>query len=263
MDPYLLKVFLSFFVGGGVIILVTFLAEKLGSRVGGILSGFPTTILVSLLFIGVVLGPEAAQTASVSTLITLSIFGIFCSAYAYLYPKGIKMALPIAIAFWLVASLPFVQFKVQSLPLALSIFAGIAGISYFILSRKNVIAEEKMVFLKKPQWGYAVRFFLGGGVIGLASWLSLTMGEVVGGVMAGFPAAAVSSIIILNAVASNAFAANYIKNQFFGGVINCSLYILAVYFFYPLVGVWAGTLIALSVSMTSAYILYRIHSTKN
>ena len=65
------RVLTSFFVGGAVISLATYLAQIFGSKIGGLISGFPTIIFVSLLFIGIYLGEEAAQEASLSTLVSL------------------------------------------------------------------------------------------------------------------------------------------------------------------------------------------------
>lgn len=254
----LFKILMSFVCGGAAVVLVTYLAQKLGSKVGGALSGFPTTILVSLFFIGLLLGPEAVQTSSISTLVTLSLFGVFCIVYVNIYHLGTIRALCVSLLVWFLVSLPVMVLKIDQIHHGLVAFLIIACFSFYILSRKkfDVKHEQMNPSKQKPEWNYLLRFLLGGTVIALASSISYFFDESVGGVFAGFPATATSSIIILSSISSAHFVANYIKNQFFGGAINCSIYIIGVYFLYPLVGIYWGTLMAVMLSMTSACIMY-------
>ncbi|MDI9559183.1 MAG: DUF3147 family protein, partial [Pseudomonadota bacterium] len=48
---FVLKLILSFIVGSLWITMVTILAEKYGTRIGGLMAGLPSTILISLFFI--------------------------------------------------------------------------------------------------------------------------------------------------------------------------------------------------------------------
>src|SRR5512136_737204 len=54
MDPlFITRVVLSFVIAGGWIAFVTLLAERLGSRLGGLFSNLPSNILISLVFIAI------------------------------------------------------------------------------------------------------------------------------------------------------------------------------------------------------------------
>ena len=55
------KLLLSFLVGGCWVTLTTIIAEKFGSKIGGLLGGLPSTIVVSLLFIGLTQNAEVAS----------------------------------------------------------------------------------------------------------------------------------------------------------------------------------------------------------
>lgn len=50
---FALKVALSFLVGGAFVFGVIWASEKLGSRIGGAIAGWPSTILVGLAFIDI------------------------------------------------------------------------------------------------------------------------------------------------------------------------------------------------------------------
>jgi hypothetical protein len=50
---FISRVVLSFFIAGSWIALVTLLAERLGSRLGGLFTNLPSNILISLIFIAV------------------------------------------------------------------------------------------------------------------------------------------------------------------------------------------------------------------
>ncbi|MBN1224817.1 MAG: DUF3147 family protein, partial [Candidatus Aminicenantes bacterium] len=49
---FLIKLVLSFFVGGAWVAAATLIADKYGTKIGGIIIGLPSTLLVSLFFIG-------------------------------------------------------------------------------------------------------------------------------------------------------------------------------------------------------------------
>ncbi|MCL5430438.1 MAG: DUF3147 family protein, partial [Candidatus Marsarchaeota archaeon] len=66
MDFLIGRILLSFIVAGIWITAVTIIAEKFGSKIGGIFGNLPSNILVSLLFIGWTQTPQfAASSASI------------------------------------------------------------------------------------------------------------------------------------------------------------------------------------------------------
>ena len=94
MDLFWIKLILSFFIGGTYIAFTIWIAEKFGSKIGGIILGLPSTTLVSLIFI--------AWTQDVSALTALpTTTAAFCkrtfvSAFILSYRYGIKIAFSIA-----------------------------------------------------------------------------------------------------------------------------------------------------------------------
>jgi len=73
----IIKTIISFIVGAFWVTAATILAEKKGSKIGGLLASMPSTALVGLLFIGIVSGRQAAITATTLMPVTFGISGIF------------------------------------------------------------------------------------------------------------------------------------------------------------------------------------------
>ena len=51
----LYQVLLSFFLGGGFVVGSLWVAERFGSKFGGVVAGLPTTAAIAILFIGIFL----------------------------------------------------------------------------------------------------------------------------------------------------------------------------------------------------------------
>lgn len=258
MDQVILfKVALSFLAGGGVVTLITYLSEKLGSTVGGILAGMPSTISMSLLFVGVVGGAQAAVDAVPATIVALSLFGIFCMLYRHLAPRGFWFAVISALIGWFLAALPIVWLDVKDFKLALMLFTFVALPSFYILNlRGSVLLTEKNEKIRAG-WGKILRFFMGGGIVALAVIMSVIGGEVLGGIFAAFPAMALSTLIILNVALGTEFTTRFIKTMFVSSQTNCLIYLLCVYIFYPAAGLWAGTALSYAAVVVSGTVLYK------
>src|SRR3990167_2894579 len=87
MDIFALKLILTFIVGGLWITLGTIIAEKYGTKIGGVIAGLPSTVAVTLFFIG---WTQSAQFASQSTAIVpivTGISGFFVAVYFLLTKK--------------------------------------------------------------------------------------------------------------------------------------------------------------------------------
>jgi hypothetical protein len=61
MNTFLLKLILTFLVGGTWITFATVLAEKYDTKPGGIIAGFPTTAAIALFFIAWTQTPALAS----------------------------------------------------------------------------------------------------------------------------------------------------------------------------------------------------------
>ena len=80
-EIFFLKLALSFIVGSVWISTATILAEKFGTKVGGILAGLPSTMVVALFFIGWTQTPQIAAEAATVVPIIMGIDAVFIVVY--------------------------------------------------------------------------------------------------------------------------------------------------------------------------------------
>ena len=80
-DSLLIHLILAFVVGSVWVVVITIIAEKKGSLVGGILGGLPSTSAFSFLFIGI---NQSAVAAVQATTVFPLVFSI-TSAYLFFY----------------------------------------------------------------------------------------------------------------------------------------------------------------------------------
>src|SRR3990167_9949779 len=120
-DPFFLKLFLSFIIGGVWVILVTISADKLGSKIGGLISGLPSTLLFGLFFIG---WTQSAQAASEATTIIPLINGIsalyLCSFIYFIRRINIFITLSVSLIIWLLLSLIVILLKIDNILVSLT-----------------------------------------------------------------------------------------------------------------------------------------------
>src|SRR3989344_1903322 len=93
MDIFLLKLILTFIVGALWVNLGMIIAEKYGTKIGGVIAGLPSTALVTLFFIGWTQSAQfAAQSTTIVPIVT-GISGFFVAVYLLLEKKGFFFAL--------------------------------------------------------------------------------------------------------------------------------------------------------------------------
>ncbi len=88
MNLFLTKLILSLLVGGILITLTTILADKYGSKIGGWIGGLPSTVVISLFFIGLAQSSEAAIEATTVIPVAQGFTGLFMVSYSYFSGKG-------------------------------------------------------------------------------------------------------------------------------------------------------------------------------
>ena len=257
-EYFLLELSLSFVVGGLMVTGCTLAAERCGTLVGGIVGGFPSTIAVALLFIGLATSPEA--TAQATTIIPLiaGCNGMFLVAYAVLGRRRLTTGLGGALAVWVVLSGGAIMFEVHDLTVSLAGFVTLFSFCYYVLHHRLNLAPIAGRRERISLPSVAVRALLSGSVIALAVWLSRVSGPLLGGVLAVFPAVFSSTLFVAHRTQGATFARSLTKPLMVSGLINVVVYALCVRFLYPALGVPKGTILALVLSFVSAYGMYAI-----
>jgi hypothetical protein len=254
---FLGKTILSFLVGGLWISLTTFAAERFGTRLGGYLSGLPSTIVVSLLFIGWMEGAETAYDATTIIPLAFALNVVFLTVFISLSAWNFSMALIGSLLAWalpqgLVIALGYRDFTQGLILCGLSL----VGSQIFI---KQYLGIHQLHGQSIPfnLWLMIARAFLGGGIVSIAVFLSRVSGPIMGGIFAVFPAVALSTIIIAYRSHGVNFAQSIIPSFMISMVVNCLVYTFLFRMLVPHIPIIPTAAGAYAGSMLSGYIVYR------
>lgn len=237
-----LHVLLAFVLAGAWISTATWIAERRGSRVGGLLVNLPSNLLLSLIFMAVLRGPEYAAGAAAAVPIGMGINSVFLILFIWLVPRGLAFATAVSLAFWFVAAA--VTTRVPLTPLqSLVLYGLILVVTVWIAERVLKVRTPEQQ--KKPfsTLQFLARAAFSGGLVASAVASSLVAGSWVTGVFSTFPAVMTSSMVILTLNQGPDFARATAKILIFSSV-NILVYSYIVVATYPTLGVVPGTLLA-------------------
>jgi hypothetical protein len=255
MDALFAKAALSFMVGGAWITLAMLMAERLGSKAGGILIALPSTTLVSMLFIGWLEGAEyAAQTASLEPfgLMAAGVL-IFCSV-ALLEKYGNKAFL-MAIAAWLATAIAIKAAGWGNMAAGAVLYSALALFLYYVLDRKMGVASVKVKAGKYTASALLSKACIAGGAVAATVIVAALAGPFWGGVFATLPAATLSAMYMLNREHGAAFAMATGK-AVLPGSLSMVVFVVGVSLTYPAYGIVQGTVISYAAAAAFAVLMY-------
>ncbi|HYD35748.1 MAG TPA: DUF3147 family protein [Vitreimonas sp.] len=253
---FLIKLVLAFLIGGSWVILATYLADKLGPKIGGLVTGLPSTLLFGLFFIGWTQSPQAAIAATSIIPLIGGIGSLFLAIFVASLPLGLIRALCISILSW--AILTFIALSGSFHNYFLSFF------SYFLLTSLSFfymeyIVEVKVVEGKRLTYSalaVASRGLLSGLIIVLSIVLGKVGGPVLGGVMALFPVMFTSTLTIAYLSHGAEFCKSLAKSAMLAS-ISIIVYSVSVRLTYIPVGIFLGTFISTIISMITGYLIFK------
>ena len=239
-------------VSVGMVLGLSFLAERAGPRAAGILSGYPLGTAILLYFIaveqGIAFASESAVYAMPGLIATLAFL------YGYFYASCRLVRLPVipqivlsslaAFAVYLAVSWLF-QLTSMTLTQA-AIILLFAIFAALVLFRKienvkilNRVRVTKRVILFRAGLASVIVLIISG----LAAWI----GPRWSGLLSGFPVALYPTMIILHFSYGAAPVHTLVRN-FPRGMGALWTYILAVSLSYPVLGLNVGTLVSFAAA---------------
>ena len=111
-----------FITAAVMVILITVIAEKFGTKTGGILGTIPTTIIIAYIFIALNKGVDFASdsVAVVPAEIGINILFIFITVI--LIKRSIFMAFSVSFTFWAIASFLLWYINLENVYISIPIF---------------------------------------------------------------------------------------------------------------------------------------------
>ncbi|MBI4599973.1 hypothetical protein HY732_03550 [Candidatus Uhrbacteria bacterium] len=260
---FLIQLIISFIVGGSFIALLSFIAEKAGSRISGIIIAFPSTAALSFFFLGWALSPQAVADIVPSTLIPLALAVLFTAVYAYAaeyFERIIKnriwqiiMSYSVSIGFWFALTTPLIVLKLNNLAVGMVGYALIVLAAHLLLHRKH---HEKPIAFTYTFGQKIGRALFVGVIVFLAVFFGKILNPFWGGMFAMFPAAYSSLMIIFHWYYGPQGLFPAMQKVAIGSLSLCA-YALMVMFAFPAYGFIYGTIIAYVVSLIISLILIR------
>ena len=258
---FYIQLITSFIVGGIFIAVLTFIAEKVDARVSGIILALPSTAALGFFFLGWSLSSEVVTNIIPSSFIPLGLSVLFVAFYIYLadFIGGftnskifqIILCSVISLFLWLAFALPIVLYKINNLTVGIIGYGILITVTHWLLHRKNFKKPVSMKYTFNQKLG---RSIFAGFMIILVVYLGRTLGPIWGSVFAVFPAAFLSSLIILHRYYDykNLFST---FQKIALGSITLLGYLLLVMILFPLIGFVIGTVIAYVCSLVISFLL--------
>src|SRR3989338_5035093 len=138
-DPiFVTRLIASFLIGGVWVTCTTIATERYGAKIGGLVGGMPSVILVSLFFIALTQSPEIAAESAGILPISISFMGLFMIIYLFWPTENFWAALTAGILGWMIPSFAAALFHFGSFLVSILVFALVTLLLTFILRRKRV-----------------------------------------------------------------------------------------------------------------------------
>jgi hypothetical protein len=252
------KIGLSFLIGGAWVSLSTLAAEKFGSRVGGILAGFPSTAAIALFFIGLTQSAEIASAATTVMPMTHGVNGLFLVIYILLIRRGLFLSLLAALSVWFLNAFILSAIGIRHFELSILVWAFLFLFSFFMTEKVMTIRSTGSIRLKYSARQALLRGLFGGSVIASAVLIGKLGGPTMGGIFAIFPSIFVSTLAVTYLSGGADFSKAVAKSMLFSGLINVTLYAIVVRYLFLHVGLYWGTMIGLVFSMGIGFLTYVI-----
>ena len=254
-DIFIIKLVLSFLVGGAWVAIATLIADKYGTKLGGIITGLPSTVLVSLFFIGWTQSPGVAVEATTIVPIIGAVNALFLVAYISLVRVNFWLALFGSAFLWTVFSFTLVLLRFSNFHLSLIIYVIVVLISYLIIEKGIKVKSETARKTKNTFGNLIFRGLLSGIIIALAVVMGKIGGPLLGGMFAMFPAMFLSTLLITYFSHGPLFSSAVMKVAILSAVSVVFYGVLVRYTYLPL-GLWWGTLMSIIVSFSAAYFIH-------
>jgi len=255
--PFVLKLVLSFTVGGGWVVFATVLADKLGPKVGGLIAGLPSTVALGLFFLAWTQSTGAAVQAAAVVPLLAGINSLFLANYVYWVRNNVRLAVLSSLALWFVLAAALVSARFDDFAASLIGFGLLFLVSFFLMEKAFRIVSIKGRILRHSPRLILARALGGGSAVSLAVYLGKVGGPLWGGIFSTFPAMFLSTMLVTYFAQGPAFSAGVMKNAMLSG-LSVVVYAVTVRIAYPVTGLWAGTLVALLASFGSGGAIYQL-----
>ncbi len=222
---FILHLVLSFLAGGLWVTLSTITAERFGTRIGGVLSGLPSTVLVAFFFIALSQGPEAAFKVTTTFPLTFSANSFFLLTFAVLSKKkNFLLSITSSTFVWFFLQLAVFAADFDKFYISILIWFFVFSTVYLIFHKINVGQYQGSKRIHYHFKQLACRALISGAIVAFAVFMSKVAGPVWGSIFSAFPAVFFSTLIILNSSLGRQSTTLISKPMMTSGMFNVVLF---------------------------------------
>jgi uncharacterized membrane protein (GlpM family) len=239
---------LSFFIAGTWISLASLFGERLGSRVGGLITNLPSNILISFIFIALTKGVPFTAEAARAIPLGMAINTLFIFVFIMTIGNGLGKAVGYSLAAWLAAALPAAAFPVRGIAAAFGIYAAVCLAGFVTVEFAVKIRSVPKRLAPFSPGNIAFRALFAGTVVASAVLIAQISPPYITGLVVSFPAVMLSTLVILSRTQGADFTRGTGKILLLSSS-NIIVYAFAVAFFYPALGIPLGTLASFACAL--------------
>jgi uncharacterized membrane protein (GlpM family) len=251
-----LQIVLPFVLSALIVILITTIAEKYGTKVGGIIGTLPTTIIIAYVFIALNQGIVFASDSVAVVPAEMGVNLVFICAFAVLAYRSTVIALFGSFFVWIILSGILLFLNMHYIYLSIIIFTVSMISTFIVLEKKFKIKSQGKRIIHYTPLKILLRGILTGTIITISVLLS-NIGEVLSGIFTVFPAILSSTMIITVKEHGPDFSAGIAKSMIFGSPSVMS-YTVSIHFLYPIYGIFLGSIFSLIVSVIVTLIILKL-----
>ena len=252
---FILKLALSFLIGGAWVTAATHLADRYGTKIGGVITGLPSTALLSLFFIGWTQSPNISVEATTIIPMIGAVNAFFLVVYISLVQTHFWLALGSSFLVWSGISLSLVFLNFKNFSLSLVIYFGVVMLSFFLVEKGIKVKSERAKRVNSTFMTLMFRGLFSGAIIALAVIMGKIGGPLLGGMFAMFPAMFTGTLLITYFSHGPLFSSAMMKVALISASSVVIYAVLVRYTYIPL-GLYSGTMVSILVSFSYAYIIH-------
>jgi uncharacterized membrane protein (GlpM family) len=239
-----------------VVVLVTIIAERYGTKTGGIIGTLPSTIIIAFLFIALDKGEQFASESVAVVPAEMGINLVFLVTFALLSSRKILVALAASLLVWTALTTLLFYSNLTSIVVSLALFALFFAITFFTLDKMKKITSQNTIEVHYTPLKLLGRSIIAGTVIAIAVTFS-NFGVILSGIFSVFPAIFLSTMLISMREHGPKFTGAMAKGMIYGSPSVVS-YAVGICFFYPLAGILMGTISAFLIALVVTLILFKL-----
>jgi uncharacterized membrane protein (GlpM family) len=251
----LYHIIIPFTLSALVVVLITIIAERYGTKTGGIVGTLPSTIIIAFLFISLDKGVRFVSESVAVVPAEMGINLVFLVTFALLSSRKILVALTASLIVWTALTILLFYSNLTSIVISLTLFALFFAVTFFTLDKMKKITSQDIIEVHYTPLKLLGRSIIAGTVIAIAVTLS-NVGVMLSGIFSVFPAIFLSTMLISLREHGPKFAGAMAKGMIYGSP-SVVTYAIGIYFFYPLAGILIGTIGAFLIALVVTLFLFK------